>query len=510
MRDAGSLGEQLPAPVSTVRIGHHHIPRRRVEQASVRHRRDGYLLPAGTCHVHRVTQSGRGVKIIGQILEPQAPATVQHIVQQHHVVVRALHLVDPKPVAHLQNAFDFAPREAQGVEHVVITVKVEHVAHMHIALFDSGRERHRGRERELRPCGRQLYLMHEVHEGRRPEISVLALYRMREAPNLPGHVILRVVDVAPEVMLHVFRRFPLIIRQVGGFPLHGDDLVAVASDFNVNVNLAHDHGHARRRAADDRLPRRPRHCLAVAHVVVPVADHVEAFHLAGHVQRCIFGVCRRDDAAFLSGMEKSDQHVRLLPFPDDGNPLPGTSHQVLELQPAPQRGRQPVRHGRSRHAQDCHFDTLPFQYGIRRQVALARRLVDDVRPQDGKTAIGHPVVIHPVPRLQVVVPHRPGVVCHIVHHLRCQVLPRGHHEVTAIHHGVSLQDVPPVEQQQAPPVSPPQALHVGIHPRQASPDGMVVHVVAHEKASMHVARVYNLQAHHPSVRSLSRHKSFHK
>ena len=50
------------------------------------------------------------------------------------MVVGALHLIGPLSVRHLQIVFDFLSGEAHGVEHVLVAVEVEHVAHVDVAL----------------------------------------------------------------------------------------------------------------------------------------------------------------------------------------------------------------------------------------------------------------------------------------------------------------------------------------------------------------------------------------
>ncbi len=67
-------------------------------------------------------------------------------VEQEQMVVRTLHRVHPKVVAHLQMLADFLAGEAHHVELVLIFIEVEHVANVDRSRLDGGIELQRSVE----------------------------------------------------------------------------------------------------------------------------------------------------------------------------------------------------------------------------------------------------------------------------------------------------------------------------------------------------------------------------
>ena len=143
---------------------------------------------------------------------------------------------------------------------------------------------------------------------------------MHEPSDFLPYVILRIADITAEITLHVFGFFAFIVRQIRYFTLHGHHTVALPSRLYVYIDLTHHYGHARRSQTKHLFAVGTFHRFTVLHVVMPIAHDIKSRHLASYVQSRILRIVRRNDAALLAGMEQSDEYIRLLFLPNQGNP----------------------------------------------------------------------------------------------------------------------------------------------------------------------------------------------
>ena len=92
-------------------------------------------------------------------------------------------------------------------------------------------------------------------------------------------------------------------------------------------------------------------------------------------------------------MEETDHNIRVFLFLQLLHPVLGRSHHVLKAETAPEVFCQPVRDGRSNHAQDGNLHTLTVEDDIRFHVRSLGLGVDDVGTDHRTVEFLNPVVI---------------------------------------------------------------------------------------------------------------------
>lgn len=148
-------------------------------------------------------------------------------------------------------------------------------------------------------------------------------------------------------------------------------------------------------------------------------------------------------ASFLvdAGVEESHDQVGVFPFLDDGDPVLGRGHHVVEVHARPEVAGHPVGDGGREQSEEGYAHALALYNIIRCEVGLARRLPDDVGSEHGEAALADPSVVHGVPGLDVVVAYHGYVVGHAVHGLGYDVRGEGIYEVVVVGCGVTLEHV---------------------------------------------------------------------
>ena len=85
---------------------------------------------------------------------------------------------------------DFVSLQQHGVEHVFVSIEIEHVAYINVASLYGGIQRERRSQRYVSTGDVELHLVNKIHKGAGAEISVLRRERLCEGANAFGDVLL--------------------------------------------------------------------------------------------------------------------------------------------------------------------------------------------------------------------------------------------------------------------------------------------------------------------------------
>ena len=201
-------------------------------------------------------------------------------------------------------------------------------------------------------------------------------------------------------------------------------------------------------------------------------------------------------------MEQTYQQVGLLLFLDVFHPFAGTCRHLLELHTLPYLLVQPTGNGRCQHAYDAYLHTVSDKGSVGLQVAVdvpwhslvrLAALLYDVGAQQRTAYLAHPLVVHLMARLHVVVANGFNIIFHVVDDAGSQIHLVRRYEVRPVHAGLSLHNVAIVYQQQVLPILLAFLFNIGISASQRPVDGLTLHEVPWKEIAMHVTRLYHLQ-----------------
>ena len=490
-RNAGTDGEQLASPIGSIGVDGHTVVSLRVERTTVCHRQDMNLFTLRTSHVDRVADTGRRVEVEGKVLETQpTPGSIDGC-EEHDVVSRRMHLVRPEGVGIFQIILHLAPGETHGVEHVLIAVEIEHVAHVDVSGTDDSIIRQRSAEGDVCPGDVKLETMDEIDESRRAEIGRLCAQRLGHRAYALGNVVLHRVISRTET-LHEIVTDTVIPRthEPGRHPLAHDTVSQLGEAY---VDVAHHDAVVGRIDNPHGLPFDIGHRAAEAAMVMPDEDDVETGNIVRDVHRRILIVEIHLAHGFLTGMEHTDENVGPLLFAYEGYPSRSAFLHILETQATPKRLRKPHGNGGRNHAENgnAHAGTLKHDIGL--EIRLSGACVDDIGPEDRKIALAYPAVVDLVPALDVMIAEVAHIATEIVEHGGRNMFRLCVDKVIIIGRGLSLKDVSIVDINK--PFAPlrPHLLQQRADTGQATLGRLVGDEIVGEKVSVDVARLDELQ-----------------
>ena len=355
--DAGSARQQLAAAVAAIGVDGYAVGLVEVEGPAVGHAEDAHTLSDGLGDIDLVADARRAVEVIVDALELGASgsgvlvaAGCVAVAQQQQMVGRRLHLVRPEGVGHLQKVAHLAARQQHGVEHVLVTIEVEHVAHIDVASLDGGVQREGGGDGDVGMGDVELHLVDEVHEGAGTEVGVARRDGLGERADALGNVFLDELHLRGEGSHEVGVGFIVEDGDVGGIGVRQGPSAVLLLQRECQLRDAAgavggvDKGYDLTLGGDDSV--------AVEVMVVAEDDGVEAGYRARHLLGGILGVCVGDDAAIKAAMEDADDDVGLLVLLHVCHPFAGRRLDICKLQFAPKLARQPVGDGGGEHADE--------------------------------------------------------------------------------------------------------------------------------------------------------------
>ena len=183
--------------------------------------------------------------------------------------------------------------------------------------------------------------------------------------------------------------------------------------------------------------------LAMAGMVVTEEYQVESRNLLCHLLCCIFLVFFGLDASVPTAMEETDHNIRVFLLLQLFHPVLGRSHHVLKAETAPEVFCQPVRDGRSNHAQDGNLHTL-----------------DDVGTDHRTVEFLDPLVVNRMTGLNIVITKGLCVILQVVYHICCHVSFLCSDVVVIIAGRLSLQDISVFQQDEIILVGLAERIHV--------------------------------------------------
>ena len=241
------------------------------------------------------------------------------------------------------------------------------------------------------------------------------------------------------------------------------------------------------------------------HVVVTKEDDVDALDLPGNGQSFVFAIRRSDNAALKSTVKQSHDEVGVLVVVDEFYPILAALNDVVDAQAAVDARSKPVGDGRRQHAQHSNFHAFLVQYRVGFHIGGARCSVHNVGTQHGAFHLAHPLVVHGVSWLNVVVAHRLGIIAQVIHDLRRNILLGGVHIVVVVADGLPLQNIAIVEQYKAVAQCGAQRVDIGAKSGYRACPWLAGDEVIWEKTPVHVTCLEQSDAHLAIVviRSLS-------
>ena len=144
-------------------------------------------------------------------------------------------------------------------------------------------------------------------------------------------------------------------------------------------------------------------------------------------------------------MEQPYDNIRFFVSLDDGHPFLCARDHFFKSESAPQALVQPVRYGRSQHAEYGYFDTCTVEYGVWFKVRSVGVCVCHVCPQHRTFRFLYPLVIDGMPGFHIMVSDGLGIIFHIVDDTCGDVGLLWIHEVAVIAGRLSLQDITVVQ-----------------------------------------------------------------
>ena len=377
-------------------------------------------------------------------------------------------------------------------EQVLERVELEHVGHGDRTGLDDGIERQRSRQRDFGTRQLELQVVDEVGERRVAKEALSGVDGRLEVADDAVAVLVDFINLGLEGTYHLLVYFH--VADVHVAPVYLLAYQLAVGVFQYDVGLA-DLACPARRVEQQHLSAFAVLDPEVVLLVVVAEEHdVESRYLAGYGLRGILLVAVSPYAAALAGVEQAEDQVALFHLLQVLHPLLGTAYHFLKLQPFPYRLVQPVGDGWRQHTDDGNLHAFAVEHGVGVDVGQAGCRADDVGPQRWAAHLANPLVVDLMARLDVVVADGLAVVLHVVHHLGSYVLLARCHEVRPVACGLSLQYVAVVNQQQLVAVLLAEAVHVGVHPRQRSLDGLCFfHEVVGEEVAVYVARLHHLQ-----------------
>ena len=139
---------------------------------------------------------------------------------------------------------------------------------------------------------------------------------------------------------------------------------------------------------------------------------------------------------------------------------------LFKVHAAPQLFLQPVWYGRSKHAEHGNPHSLAFHDGVWRQVRLVSGVVYNVGSEYRAVDLLYPFVVNLVSGFHVMVANGLCVILHVVYGM-CSRIWYSRVGIVAVEAGgLSLQNIPVVEQHDVAVGFFPDFLHVVAHPCQ--------------------------------------------
>ena len=437
---------------------------------SVAHAQDLHLLSVWLGDIHLVVNARSTVEIEREVLETESLLVAESLfVQQQEMVVRALHGVNPEVVAHFQMLAYLFTGEAHGIESVLIFIEIEHIADTDRSLLNDSIHLQRSIESDVGLGNLEHQVEDEIIESAIAEECLSTVDGVLESSDFLVDILIYRLHLGLEgchefliarTVCHVcYLAMHLLVLQdmrrlvVDGMLIDGD------GDFRI----CHADGIVGRIETNHLLALIIGDGLAMAGMVVSEEHQVESRNLLCHLQCCIFLVFLGLDAAVPTAMEETDHNIRVFLLLQLFHPVLGRSHHVLKAETAPEVFCQPVRDGRSNHAEDGNLHTLAVEDDIRFHVRSLGFGVDDVGTDHRTVEFLDPLVVNRMTGLNVVITKGLCVILQVVDHICRHVAFVGGDVVVIVASWLTLQDVAVLQQDQVVLVAQSEGVHVGGH-----------------------------------------------
>ena len=355
--------------------------------------------------------------------------------------------------------------------------------------------------------------MYEVDELTRTKKGVTLIDGLREPADGLVHPLLQGLALGNKLvlktfhLLHIHKPVILLSREgcawgefgAGGNVLtnHPPLLVKCEHDVSLNNTLAHaGRPHHHHLSALAIL-----HVMCGKHMVVAIANEVEARHLFGHQFDGILSIFGCDDATVETTVEQSHDKVGLLTLLDYLHPLASRAHHLLKPESRPQLLRQPIGNGRSEQTKDGYLHARTIQDEVWLKVGFARLHINDVCTEYGELTLSNPTVIDLMTRFHIMITDGTTVILHHVHGLSHEVGRLGVDEVIVVGCGLSLQTISAICQDESVAMFLALFLHIGIDGRQPAADIMFLEIVVLKERCMDITGMNPFQVHFAIGRS---------
>ena len=485
MWNASTFGQQFTATITAIAVDGHTIPFLLVKRLTVAHLQDTDFLSVGFRYIHLIVDACRRIEVEGEVLESQTLLVVEgFLAELQQMVFGRRHRVGPQVVRHLQMFANLFARQHHDIEFVLILIEFEHIGHRDRTFLHTGIKSEWGIEGDVGSGDVQLHVEDEVGKGTAAEITVAGIDAMCQITYRTVHILGDFIDKRFEVVDEILvNRLVLHVNQrsLDGFV---NDLSFLLGYHNRRIS--HTGSIAGRIQTRHSLTLFVHHDAVAWCVVVSIENQVETRNLLSHHLRSILAVCIRDDTAVPAAVEQTDDDIRLFILLHILHPIFGRGYHLVESQSAPQRFAQPVGNCRRHHTDDHHLYAVAIENGEWCHVGRSCGLVNDVGSQHGTVYVANPFVVNIMPRFHIVIAEGLCIVLHVVDDFGSDVLAVGLDIIGIVAHGLSLQDVAVVEQDDILAVFLAQVVYIGRYTCQRTFQFCSLYKIVWEKTAVNI------------------------
>ena len=356
--------------------------------------------------------------------------------------------------------------EAHGIESVLIFIEIEHIADTDRSLLNDSIHLQRSIESDVGLGDLEHQVEDEIIESAITEECLTTVDGILESSDFLVDILIYRFHLRLEgcheflidrTVCHVcYLAMHLLVLQdmrrlvVDGMLIDGD------GDFCI----CHADGIVGRVETNHLLALIIGDGLAMAGMVVTEEYQIESRNLLCHLLCCIFLVFLGLDAAVPTAMEETDHNIRVFLLLQLLHPVLGRSYHVLKAETAPEVFCQPVRDGRSNHAQDGNLHTLAVEDDIRFHVRSLGLGVDDIGTDHRTVEFLDPLVVNRMTGLNVVITKGLCVILQVVYHICCHVSFLRSDIIIIVAGRLSLQDISVFQQDEIILVGLAERIHV--------------------------------------------------